>query len=492
MRATELFEGLFSCPIPDADVRCVTERADQAVGDSVFVCVRGYRNDGHDFAARAYENGCRIFVAERPLSLPDDACVLLCDSTRYTLGHLACRFYGHPSHTLRVIGITGTKGKTTTAVILRDLLCACGIPCGYIGTNGIRYREIQKQTNNTTPDAMTLQSTLADMLHSGMQAAVIEVSSQALMQFRAVGTQFAGVLFTNLYRDHVGEAEHPTFENYRACKHALFTDFSSSVAIFNEDDAATSLMKEGCRADRMLGVSTDRARRAAYTATDLTFTRDPLGLGMRFFLHTDKESHAVSLPMVGAHNVSNAMMALATARECFGLSLSAMLPSLQSMHTEGRAECLPLPSGALCVIDYAHNGESLRSLLTALRVYRPRRLICLFGSVGERSQLRRRALGEVAAELADLSILTSDNPGREDPEAIIREISLPFEEAHKPYLVCVDRADAIRMALSGLGDGDILVLAGKGHERYQLIGTEKRPFCEREIVLSAIADVTVR
>lgn len=491
MRTTELFQGLFLGALPDLAVQRVTERADQAVDGSVFVCVRGYRNDGHAFAARAYENGCRIFVAERPLSLPDDACVLLTESTRRTLGLLACRFYGHPSHSLRVIGITGTKGKTTTAAMLTDLLCACGVPCGYIGTNGIRYGEIQKHTNNTTPDAVTLQSTLADMLHSGMRAAVVEISSQALMQFRAVGTQFAGVLFTNLYQDHVGEAEHPSFDHYRDCKHALFTDFDAPIAIFNEDDPATPLMKEGCRADRMLGVSTNRAHRAAYTATDLTFTRDPLGLGMRFFLHTGKESHAVSLPMVGAHNVSNALMALAAAKEVFGLALEALLPHLQKIRTEGRAECIPLPCGALCVIDYAHNGESLRSLLTALRTYRPHHLICLFGSVGERSQLRRRALGEVAAELADLSILSSDNPGREDPMAIISEIAQPFERSKKPYLVCADRADAIRLALSKLGDGDILVLAGKGHEHYQLVGTEKLPFCEREIVESALASTTV-
>ncbi len=491
MKAFELLQPLFEgVPLPECEIDAVTERADRANAYAVFVCIRGFRHDGHDHAATAYEKGCRIFVAERSLSLPDDACVLEVPDTRRALALLACRFYGDPSRKLCVIGITGTKGKTTTATMLAKLLNASGIPCGYIGTNGIQYLQTERITGNTTPDAITLQSTLSDMHRAGVKAVVLEVSSQALMQERVTGIHFDTVMFSNLYLDHVGVSEHPDFAHYRACKHRLFTDFDARLAVWNEDDGATPLMKENCSAMRSVGISLCKDTLADYTASNVDFTRDPRGLGMRFWIHTDKESLPASLHMVGLHNVSNALMALAVANVAFGIALTDLIPIMEHLQADGRAECIPLPCGALCVIDYAHNGESLRALLTSLCIYRPRRLICLFGSVGERSQLRRAELGEVAAELADLSILTADNPGCEDVEAIIREIARPIETANKPYWSYPDRAEAIRAALCELQDGDVLVLAGKGHERYQLIGDQKIPFCEKSIVTDWILQST--
>ena len=467
--------------IPDCEITTLTDHSERTNAESVFVCIRGQRFDGHTLAPRAYERGCRIFVAEEPLELPPDACVLLTNNSRKTLSELACTLWGDPSGKMHIIGITGTKGKTTTATMLAHILNSVGIPTGYIGTNGISYGSVEHTTANTTPDPLTLQQTLYDMHRSGIRAVVMEVSSQGLMQNRVAGVQFGTVLFTNLYLDHIGGAEHPTFEHYRATKHSLFTDFASPNAVWNIDDPATPLMRLGCTALRNLTISGEE-KRADYLAQNTRPLRDERGLYSLFRLIAEDKEIECRLRLLGEHNVYNALLAVAVAHGVFQVPLPMTVAALEKLAIRGRAECIPLPNGALCVIDYAHNGESLRHLLTSLRVYQPSRLICLFGSVGERTQIRRRELGEVAAELADLSILTSDNPGTEDPMQIIDEIAAAFGDNRKAYIKIPDRSDAIRCAVSILQRNDILVLAGKGHEEYQLIGREKLPFSEREII----------
>ncbi len=466
--------------IPDCEITTLTDHSEKTNAESVFVCIRGVRFDGHTLAPRAYARGCRIFVAEEPLDLPPDACVLLTSNSRKTLAELACTLWDDPSKKMHVIGITGTKGKTTTATMLSHILNSVGVPTGYIGTNGISYGAKQLQTSNTTPDPLTLQQTLSDMYRCGIRAVVMEVSSQGLMQHRVAGVQFGTVLFTNLYLDHVGAAEHPTFEHYRATKHSLFTDFASQNAVWNIDDPATPLMRIGCTAMRNLTISS--TQQADYLAQNVRPLRDNDGLFSLFRLIAENREIECRLRLLGEHNVYNALLAVAVAHGVFQVPLSLSIEALEKLSIRGRAECISLPSGALCVIDYAHNGESLRHLLTSLRVYNPSRLICLFGSVGERTQLRRRELGEVAAEFADLSILTSDNPGTEDPMQIIDEIATAFGDNRKAYIKIPDRTDAIRCAISMLTKNDILVLAGKGHEEYQLIGRQKVPFSEREII----------
>jgi UDP-N-acetylmuramoyl-L-alanyl-D-glutamate--2,6-diaminopimelate ligase len=382
---------------------------------------------------------------------------------------------------MHVIGITGTKGKTTTATMLSHILGSVGIPTGYIGTNGISYGSVERTTANTTPDPLTLQKTLYDMHRSGIRAVVMEVSSQGLMQSRVAGVKFGTVLFTNLYLDHIGTSEHPTFEHYRSTKHSLFTDFASQNAVWNIDDPATPFMRLGCTALRNLTIS-EKESHADYLAEHMRPLRDANGLFSLFRLIAADQDIECRLRLLGEHNVYNALLAAAVAHGVFQVPLHMTVAALENLAIRGRAECIPLPSGALCIIDYAHNGESLRHLLTSLRVYQPSRLICLFGSVGERTQVRRRELGEVACELADLSILTSDNPGTEDPMQIIDEIAAAFGDRRKAYIKIPDRSDAIRCAVSILQKNDILVLAGKGHEEYQLIGREKIPFSEREII----------
>ncbi len=486
MTAKELLCECFpTVHLPATKITTLTDNTAKANGQSVFVCIKGARADGHALAVHAYESGCRIFVAEHAISLPADATVLVCENTRKALAHLVCRFYGHPSREMHVIGITGTKGKTTTAHLLSHILNQNGIPCGYIGTNGIAYGNVTRSTVNTTPDPITLQSALRDMREASMRAVVMEVSSQALMQSRADGTHFQTVLFTNLALDHVGPREHASFEDYMACKKRLFTDFNAQNVIWNCDDPYTAEMQSGCTIPRVIRCATQEP--ADCTATNIMPFRTHTSAGIAFTYTVHGEQTPCTLSLVGSCNVSNALLAAATATELFGISPERTAASLAACAVSGRSEWLALPNGAAVVIDYAHNGESLRRILTSLREYAPTRLISLFGSVGERSQLRRADLGRVAAELSDLCILTSDNPGYEDPKAIISEIAAAIRPHGTPYHTVTDRKEAIEYALSLSRNGDILLLAGKGHEEYQLIGREKCPFSERAIVADHIA-----
>ena len=490
MTAKELFSKIgCNAPVPDREVVTITEVALRTDANSIFVCIKGARADGHDYAKEAYERGCRLFVAEKDLDLPIDAFVLVVKDTRLAIANLACSFYENPSHQMRLIGVTGTKGKTTTARLIAEILNAEGIPCGYIGTNGIHYADVRLDTNNTTPDAMTLQATLADMLRRGVKAAVIEVSSQALMQYRVDDTHFEGVVFTNLSPDHIGPREHRDFAHYRDCKRRLFTDFEATHAICNVDDVATEFMLDGS-AIPFVTYCTAGTAEADFAARDICLLQKKDFLGVSFFLVAKGNSPiSCELALTGAFNVSNALLATATAARVFGISPEAAVRTLAKTRVEGRAELIALPRG-VAVIDYAHNRVSLEQLLTTLRQYSPKRLIVLFGSVGERSQMRRRELGEVVSRLADHAILTSDNPAGEDPNAIIDEIAAAFECGKATYERIPDRRHAIEHAVKLLQDGDILVLAGKGHEEYQLIGSEKIPFSERKI-LESVGSVSI-
>ncbi|MBQ9760106.1 MAG: UDP-N-acetylmuramoyl-L-alanyl-D-glutamate--2,6-diaminopimelate ligase [Clostridia bacterium] len=484
MTLSKLLSSLDPCGIfPDCEITALTDRPSAATTGTLCVCIRGARANGHDFAMQAYENGCRAFVVSEPIALPSDAFVYTVPDTRVSLAKLACAFYENPSRQLRVIGITGTKGKTTVASLLSQTLTSAGIPCGYIGTNGVRFGDLTRSLSNTTPDPLTLQSLMREMVDHGIRALALEVSSQAIYQHRTDGIEFEATVFTNLYSDHVGPTEHPSFAHYKKCKHRLFTDYPSRISVFNADDPYTKDMKRGSAAERKITYSI-AGKRADYAAENVLPTLAKNGYGVSFFI----EGREILLPLLGKFNAANALAVLAVARECFGLSTATVASTLSNVSVTGRTETIPLVGGACAVIDYAHNGESLFKLLSALREYKPTHLICLFGSVGERSHLRRREMGDAAEALCDLAILTSDNPGREDPMAIIEDIAASF--VHTPYLAIPDRAQAIQTAVRLVQAGDILVLAGKGHEDYQLIGTERLPFSDREILLQTLKKET--
>ena len=446
---------------------------------SVFVCIKGAISDGHNYAQSAYDNGCRVFVASRPITLPADAMILLTDDTRKALPILSAKLYRDPSKELYIIGITGTKGKTTSALMTAHILNTCGIPTGYIGSNGIEYGNNHFDTVNTTPESCDIQRYLREMIHAGMRACVMEVSSQALKLSRVSGIHFDICAFTNLSPDHISTHEHPDFDDYKACKASLFRDYPHRYVIYNADDPQA---EDVIGASRATPIRFALHHPAELTADQITLMREKGKLGLQFNLHTNQGDQTVELPFPGVFSVYNALTAIAICRR-FGLDDRQIAAALANVVIAGRFEVIDLPHGATVIIDYAHNGVSLRSALETLRQYHPFRLICLFGSVGGRTQMRRAELGRVAAELADLCILTADNPDNEPPQDIIRDIAAQFSKNACPYLEIPDREQAIAHAVSHSLPGDIILLAGKGHERYQLIAGRYIPFCEREIVV---------
>lgn len=493
MKLQKLLEGIegispIGGEIPDKNISDVFFDSRKAGGTGVFVCLRGSRSDGHLYAASAYEKGCRFFVAEQTLDLPSDAFIFLCPDTRLALAKMSDNLFDHPSDELYIIGITGTKGKTTTALMVYNILNAAGLPCGYIGTSGIDYGDFHIEAVNTTPESYITQMYMRHMRLAGVKYLVMEVSSQALYMHRVHGVRFDTAVFTNLSVDHIGGSEHPSFEHYKNCKKSLFSDYGAKTVLINADDGYADEMASAVPPE------TKVLRYALHTDADLraatpTRYRHSDSLGISFPFTENAQKYEATLPLPGKFSVYNALATIAVCREC-GVEMSEILKHLTSARVPGRFELVEAMPNVTFVIDYAHNEVSLTSALETLRQYEPKRLICLFGSVGGRTFGRRAEMGRVAASMADFCILTSDNPDGEDPMHIIKEISAEFGEASCPYVTIPDRAEAIRYAVSIASPGDIFLFAGKGHERYQLICGEKVPFCEKQILLDACEQFT--
>jgi UDP-N-acetylmuramoyl-L-alanyl-D-glutamate--2,6-diaminopimelate ligase len=464
-------------PVLDCEVNNITNDSRLAKSGYIFVCVQGFNTDGHIYAEKAYSNGCRVFVCEKKIDLPSDASIILVENSRKALALLSCELYGNPSHELIVIGVTGTKGKTTTALMIKQLLDASGIPCGYIGSNGVIFANKKLNSSNTTPESHIIQSLMKDMLSCGTKALVIEVSSQALKLHRVLGMKFHITVFTNLSPDHIGPGEHENFEEYFNAKKQLFSDYTSKFAIANADDKYTKSMLADCKSNIIL-YSLDAP--SDYRAETIEFYREEAFLGMKFNCLSQNQSLPYTISVPGEFNVLNALACLAVA-DILGIDKKNSTKVLSQMQIEGRFEVVHSDDGICFVIDYAHNGLSLESALKALRKYEPNRLVCLFGSVGCRTQIRRIQMGEVASRLADFSILTSDNPADEIPMQIINEIAVQYRNPDS-YVAIPDRKEAIEYAHKNSQKGDIILLAGKGHEKYQLVGNEKIYFCERDII----------
>ena len=467
----------YTNPVWDCEINHITNDSREARLGSIFVCIKGFATDGHLYAKKAYENGCRAFICEKNIDLPSDASVVAVENSRNALALLSCELYGNPSSKLIVIGITGTKGKTTTALMIKQMLDSVGFPCGYIGSNGVIYGNVRIDAQNTTPESYKLQSFMNDMLKSGMKAVAMEVSSQALKLNRVLGVSFDITLFTNLSPDHIGPGEHDSFEDYFNTKKQLFDNFKCKAVIANADDPFTEKMLADCKS-KTLFYSINAP--SNYKAEAIELYRTDAFLGMKFNCKISNINPLCTLSIPGDFNVHNALSCIAVA-DVLEIEPQTAIKSLSNMQIEGRFEVIHTENGACFVIDYAHNGLSLESALNALRKYEPNRLICLFGSVGCRTQIRRTQMGRVASALADFSILTSDNPATEDPMQIISEIAFEYDNPNS-YIAIPDRKEAIKYAYEIAQKGDIILLAGKGHERYQLIGLDKLPFCEREII----------
>ena len=450
--------------------------------ECMFVCIRGAVFDSHDAAAEAAAGGAVVIVAERPVEVPEGVCVVRVKDTRYALALISAAYFGYPARKLKTIGITGTKGKTTTTFLIRSILEHAGIRTGLIGTIETIIGDRHIPASNTTPESYTIQQYFAAMVEAGCQVAVMEVSSQGLKLHRTAGIQFDIGIFTNLAPDHIGPNEHESFEEYLECKSRLFRQ--CRVGIVNIDDAHCPQILEGhtCQVETY-GFS----EKADLRASDVKLVNRPgfLGVAYRVSGLTDMD---VEIDMPGRFSVYNSLVAIAVCRH-FDIRKEDVLAALEAAQTKGRIEKVKVSDDFTLLIDYAHNAMSLESLLTTLKEYHPKRLVCLFGCGGNRSRLRRFEMGEVSGRLADLTVITSDNPRFEEPQAIIDDIRTGIEKTDGKYVEIIDRKEAIRYVIAHGQPGDVIVLAGKGHEDYQEIKGVKYPMDERVLIREVLEEL---
>lgn len=483
MKLRELLRNIPHTAAGDLDVEVADLVYDsrKAGSGKAFVCLSGARADGHSYAKAAVEAGCCAVIAEHEVEAPGVPVVLV-ENTRPALAELSAALFGHPAEQLRVVGITGTKGKTTTAHMVRAILEEAGIKTGMIGTVGIDIGEEHIHTVNTTPESYEIQRALRRMIDAGCTAAVLEASSIGLRDHRLDALPFFAGVFTNFSEDHLGGDEHKDMDEYLACKRMLFTRCETGVV--NIDDPAWEGVTLGHTCSlQTFGFSPEAELRAE---NDRLITR-PGFLGVAFSMRGRRELEAeVAIP--GRFNVYNALAA-AAACTLFGVSDETIRRGLARVKVKGRVEPVPVPGNYTLLIDYAHNAVSMESILTTLRQYRPHRLICLFGAGGNRPRARRYEMGEASGRLADLSVVTEDNSRFEDVADIIADIRTGLDKTGGKYIVIPDRTEAIRWCLTHAEDGDVVVLAGKGHEDYQEIRGERRHYDEREVVASLLAEL---
>ncbi len=440
---------------------------------ALFLCVSGFERDGHDFAAPAVAAGAVALVVERPLGLgvPE----LVVPSVRAAIAPLAARFYGDPSSRLRVIGVTGTNGKTTTAFLVRALLEAAGERCALLGTVKAVIGGREHAVARTTPEAVDLQAAFAAMAAAGDAACAMEVSSHALELHRADAIHFAAAIFTNLTQDHLDF--HPSMDAYFAAKRRLF-ELGPEIAVLNLDDPYGRRLA----AELPDAVTFAVQGEADYTAREASFTLSDA----RFVLGSPEGEIALRSPLPGAFNVANVLGAVAAVHR-LGVPLevvAAALPGIEPV--PGRFQPVDEGQPFAVLVDYAHTPDSLENVLRAARSLSAGRLICIFGCGGDRDRGKRPQMGRIAAELADAVVVTSDNPRSEDPEAIVAEVRAGAAGAAEVEAV-VDRRAAIARGVERAGPGDVVVIAGKGHEQGQeFAGGRKLPFDDVDVAREAL------
>ncbi|MBQ8821102.1 MAG: UDP-N-acetylmuramoyl-L-alanyl-D-glutamate--2,6-diaminopimelate ligase [Lachnospiraceae bacterium] len=442
----------------------------------LFICIEGAKFDGHDFAVEMAQKAAAVLVSKEVDALKDcDVTVIQVENTRYAMAFIAAAYFGHPAKKLKTIGITGTKGKTTTTYLVKSILENAGYKVGLVGTIETIIGEEHIPAVNTTPESFVLQETFAKMVTAGMDIVVMEVSSQGLMQHRSNGFVFDFGIFTNLEPDHIGPNEHASFEEYMECKGMLFKQ--CKVGIVNGDDKHCQQVIAGHTCEiETYGMN---AGNDLY-AQEMELIKKPGQLGVSFKVQGLMDFDAqVTTP--GRFSVYNALTAIAICRH-FSVPVEAIQKALLSAKVKGRIEMVKVSEHFTMLIDYAHNAMSLESLLTTLKEYEPNRLVCLFGCGGNRSKLRRFEMGEISGKLADLTIITSDNPRFEEPQDIIEDIKTGISKTDGAFVEICDRKEAIRYAIEHGQEGDIVVLAGKGHEDYQEIKGVKYPMDERVLI----------
>ena len=461
----------------EKEITAVVYDSRKIVEGCLFVCIKGANFDGHQAAAEAAEKKAAAIIVSQEVELPkqSETTLIRVEDTRYALAFVSAAWFDHPAKKLTTIGITGTKGKTTTTYLVKSILENAGRKVGLVGTIEIIIGDTHIHAVNTTPESYLLQEYFAKMVESGCDTVVMEVSSQALMLHRTQGFVFDFGIFTNLEPDHIGPNEHKDFAEYLSCKAKLFNQCRYGYANIDDEHFAEITKNATCPIETF-GLNEN----ADLVAYDVELTRDRDFLGVDFGLKGTCEGK-ISCGVPGTFNVHNALGAISIAGH-MGVTVEQMNKALRHFSVKGRVQIVPTGYDYTLIIDYAHNAVALESILNTLRAYDPPRLISLFGCGGNRSKLRRYEMGEVSGKLADFTIITSDNPRFEEPQAIIDDILIGMKKTDGEYISIIDRHEAISYAMHHAQPGDIVVLAGKGHETYQEIEGKKYHMSEEEIV----------
>ena len=459
--------------------------------NDMFVAIKGFDSDGHEHILEAIDKGAKVILAQEDnidketiKSIPEDVTVILCNNTRYALAICACNYYKNPSKKMKLVGVTGTKGKTTTTYMIRDILLKQGIKVGLIGTVASYVNDTKIADNeNTTPESIELQQILSKMQEEGCQVVVMEVSSQSLKLDRVAGCDFDIGIFTNFAEDHISAKEHPDMQDYFNSKVKLFK--MCKKAYINADDVYASTIPKLVPECDISTFGIDNY--CNILAKDITVTNQFVDFKMK--IGDKNERIKVSIP--GRFSVYNSLAAISVALQ-FGCSTENIKEALLNMRVPGRSELVDNKLGLTIMIDYAHTPESLEKILSSVKIYTKGRVISVFGCGGDRDKIKRPMMGEVSGRVADYTIITSDNPRTEDPASIVKDIENGIKNTNGKYECIVDRVEAIKKAISMANKKDIIVLAGKGHEQYQEINNKRYPFDENLIVNNIIEEMTVK
>ena len=449
----------------DEEITSVTESTRDMKKGALFVCIKGARRDGHDFIPEAYRAGIRSFIVSREIVGYDDCNMIFVENDRKALAELSFALCGNPQKKLNVIGITGTKGKSTTGFVLYSVLNSLGVKCAFLGTIGAWGVECPV-TPNTTPAPTVTASCMAQACERGIGVFILEVSSQAIKEERIYSIPFSLLIFTSMSEDHVGTHEHKSFDEYRDTKRRLFTDFGARVAVVNSDDEYADFMSRGVFRVYRVGVVGDVPLcNICSGAFKTTFE-----LGGNF----------CNIKIPGKYNAYNFSLAAVAASVISGASLSCVVSHISDISVAGRFELISA-SGRIFVIDYAHNAQSAAAVLSECQRLTNGRVIAVYGSVGGRSECRRAPLARAVERYADVSVITADNPDAEETLKICEELKNAYLNTESAVVI-TDREAAIEYAFSISSIGDVIALLGKGHENFQLVGGVPKPFSERAII----------
>ena len=466
----------------DVSVRDIIYDSRKDCSGCLFVCISGTKVDAHDYIPQVAAKGASAVVVEKDIEVTEDVTVVKVPRTRKALAELSAAYFGHPTRRMKTVGITGTKGKTTTSYMLKEILEAGGRKVGVIGTNGAVIGGEHFPTKNTTPESYELQQYFYRMAEAGCDVMIMEVSSQGLMMDRVAGMTFDIGLFTNLSPDHIGPNEHASFEEYRMWKGTLFQ--KCRTGIVNADDPNCEEILKG----HTCGVLTfGQNARDEFRAMHISHLKDGSFMGICFDL-TGRYKFPVEVGIPGLFSVYNALGAIAAAM-VLGIEVPAIQQALRRIRVEGRMELVYSGEDFSVIVDYAHNGVSTRSLLSTLHDYNPPRIVVVFGCGGNRDPHRRIEMGEAAGQMADFSVITADNSRWEKVEDIMKDIHKGLDPTGGKSIDIPDRREAIRYSIEHAQTGDIIAIIGKGHEDYQEVEGVRTHFSDREEAEKVLRDL---